>query len=122
MILSYGLIQNKWFSKLQMKSLRIHSDLFDDYYHDTRTITRENYIMFMKSNSAYHAKPGLAFCQAKTLVIVGGKERPIMKKSAKMIHALIPSSEIITVRNYYHGELSINHADQYVKHMVTLMK
>ncbi len=120
--LSYGLIKKKWFSKLQMKSLKIRSDLFENYYRDTCAITSENYIMFMESNSAYRAKPSLSLCRAKTLVFVGGKERPIMKKSAKLIHDLIPNSELITVRDYHHGELSMNHADEYVKYMMTLMK
>ena len=30
----YGLIKYKWFSKLQFKSLRIKSNLFDEYYKD----------------------------------------------------------------------------------------
>ena len=112
MSLSYG----------QMKSLKIRSDLFDDYYRDTCAITRENYIRFMESNSAYHAKPSLSLCRAKALVFVGGKERPVMKKSAKLIHNLIPNSELIVVKDYHHGDLSMNHADEYVKYMTTLMK
>ena len=120
--LSYGLIRQKWFSKLQMRSLRIRNDLFDDYYRDTCAITSENYIRFMENNSAYRAKPGLSLCRAKALVIIGGKERPVMKKSAKLIHDLIPNSELIMVKDYHHGELSMNHADEYVKYMTTLMK
>ncbi len=122
MRLSYGLIRKKWFSKLQMKSLKIRSDLFDKYYRDTSAINIENYIMFMESNSAYRAKPGLSQCHAKALVFVGGKERPIMKKSAKLIQALLPNSELITLKGYHHGDLSMNHADEYVKYMMTLMK
>ncbi len=121
MRLSYGLIQKKWFSRLQMRSLKIRSDLFDNYYRDTGAITCENYIMFMQSNSAYRAKPGLSLCRAKALIVVGGRERPVMKKSAKLIHALIPDSELIMVRDYHHGDLSMNHADEYVKYMTALI-
>lgn len=120
--LSYGLIQQKWFSKLQMRSLKIRSDLFDDYYRDTRAISSENYIRFMESNSAYRVKPSLSLCRTKSVVVVGSKERPIMKKSAKMIQNLIPNSELIIVKDYHHGDLSMNHADEYVKYMTTLMK
>ena len=120
--LSYGLIQQKWFSKLQMRSLKIRSDLFDDYYRDTRAITSENYIRFMESNSAYRVKPSLSLCRTKSVIVVGSKERPIMKKSAKMIQNLIPNSELIIVKDYHHGDLSMNHADEYVKYMTTLMK
>ena len=119
--LSYGLIQRKWFSKLQMRSLKIRSDLFDNYYRDTNAITRDNYIMFMKSNSTYRAKPSLSLCCAETLVFVGGKERSVMKKSAKLIKNMLPNSKLVTVKDYHHGDLSINHADEYVKYMTTLM-
>ena len=119
---SYGLIQQKWFSKLQMKSLKIRNDLFENYYRDTCAITSENYTRFMESNSAYHAKPSLSLCRAKALVFVGSKERPIMKKSAELIHNLIPNSERITVKGYHHGDLSMNHANAYVNYMMTLMK
>ena len=122
MRLSYGAIQKKWFSKLQMRSLKIRGDLFENYYRDTCAITRENYISFMQSNAAYRAKPGLSLCEAKALIVVGGKERPVMKRSAKLVHDLLPNSELITIRGYHHGDLSMNHADEYVKYMTALMQ
>lgn len=122
MLLSYGLIRKKWFSRLQMKSLNLPGDRFEDYYRDTCAITGENYTRFMKSNSSYRAKPGLSLCRAKTLVLVGGRERPVMKKSAKLIGDLIPNSEIITVKDAHHGDLSINNAERYVAYMEILMR
>ena len=35
MDMSYGLIKQKWFAKLQFQSLKIKKDLYDDYYRDT---------------------------------------------------------------------------------------
>ena len=122
MRLSYGVIQKKWFSKLQMRSLKIRGDLFENYYRDTCAITCENYVSFMQSNAAYRAKPGLSLCEAKALIVVGGKERPVMKRSAKLVHDLLPNSELITIRGYHHGDLSMNHADEYVKYMTALMQ
>lgn len=122
MKLSYGLIQKKWFSKLQFKSLKIRDNLFDDYFNDTRKITRENYIAFMKGNSAYRASQRLSACQAKVLIVVGGKECPIMKKSAKILRNLMPNSELVILEGYFHGDLSINHANEYVDRMISLMK
>ena len=121
-MLSYGLIRKKWFSKLQMKSLNIRGSLFDDYYRDTCAITRENYIRILQSNSSYRAKSALSQCQVKALVFVGGKERPIMRKSAKMINGLIPNSELITVRNYHHGELSLDYPEEYVRYIMGVME
>lgn len=118
--LSYGLIHKKWFSKLQMRSLKIRSDLYDDYYRDTCAITSENYIRFMKSNSSYSINPDLSLCQAKVTVFVGGRELPVMKKSAGLIRDVIPDSRLISVEGYHHGELSMNHADKYLQYMMRL--
>lgn len=95
--LSYCLISKKWFSK-------------------------DNLIAFMKSNSNYEVKNTLSHTKAKTLVLVGSKERPIMKKSATKIVHLIPNSELEALQGYYHGDISINHADDYVERVKRLVR
>ena len=122
--LSYCLISKKWFSKLQFKSLKLKNSLFDLYYEDTCKITKDNLIAFMKSNSNYEAKDTLSQTKAKALVLVGSKdkERPIMKKSATKIVNLIPNSELEVLQGYYHGDISINHADDYVERIKRLVR
>lgn len=112
--MSYGLISKKWFSKLQFNSLRIKKELFDEYYRDTCKIGKEDMIAFMEANSKYEIKDSLKNTNAKVLVVVGDKERPIMKKSASLIHQKINESRIEILPNYYHGEFSINNPQQYV--------
>lgn len=120
--LSYCLISKKWFSKLQFKSLKLKNSLFDLYYEDTCKITKDNLIAFMKSNSNYEAKDTLSQTKARALVLVGSKERPIMKKSATKIVNLIPNSELEVLQGYYHEDISINHADDYVKRVKRLVR
>ncbi len=119
--MSYGLISKKWFSKMQFNSLGIRKDLFEDYYRDTCKITKENMIAFMKANSKYELKETLRDTKARVLVIVGGKERPIMKKSADLISKKIGSSRVEIIPNYSHGELSINNSDRYISLMNVLI-
>ena len=78
------MISKKWFSKLQFKSLKLKKSLFALYYEDTCKITKDNLIAFMKSNSNYEVKNTLSHTKAKTLILVGNKERPIVKKSATL--------------------------------------
>ena len=120
--LSYCLISKKWFSKLQFKSLKLKNSLFDMYYKDTCKITKDNLIAFMKSNSSYEVKDTLSHTRAKVLVLVGRKERPIIKKSATKIANLIPNSELEVLQGYYHGGISINHADDYVERVKRLVR
>ena len=77
-------------------------------------ITKDNLIAFMKSNSNYEVKNTLSHTKAKTLVLVGSKERPIMKKSATKIVHLIPNSELEALQGYYHGDSVIIDSNQNV--------
>lgn len=120
--MSYNLIKKKWFSKLQFKSLKMKDSLFNNYYEDTCNITKSNLISFMKSNADYKVKDGLLNCKTKTLVLVGSKERPIMKKSADKIHEMIPNSDLKILKGYYHGDISINHGDEYVDLINNILK
>jgi len=119
--MSYSLISKKWFSKLQFKSLRIKENLFDKYYSDSSKISLSNMIAFLKSNSNY-CKENLHNIKTKSLVLVGSKEKFIMIKSAKKIHNELVNSELEILNGYYHGDLSINHAEEYVSKVKKLVK
>ena len=119
--MSYGLINKKWFSKLQFKSLKIKEELFDKYYIDSSNIAKDNMISFLKANSNYHLK-NIKTNKAKSIVVVGSKERPIMIKSAKIIHDELINSELEILSGYYHGDLSINHPNEYAEKVKKLIK
>ncbi len=119
--MSYGLIKKRWFSKLQFKSLKIKKELFDKYYVDSSNITKNNMISFLKANSNYHLK-NIKTNKSKSIVIVGSKERPIMIKSAKIIHDELINSELEILSGYYHGDLSINHPNEYAEKVKKLIK
>ena len=121
LLLSYGLIRQKWFSKLQFQSLHIRDRLFEDYYEDTRSIAKPDYISFLKANTDYTLKVCLSDCKVKTLVLVGSRERPIMRQSARAIQKIIPNSSLEILKGYHHGALSINHANVYVNRIRELL-
>ena len=118
--MSYSLIPKKWFSKLQFKSLKIKESLFDKYFNDSSKISMSNMIAFLKSNSNYYKN--LQNIKTKSLVFVGSRERSIMVKSAKKIHNELVNSELEILSGYYHGDLSINHAEEYVFIIKKLVK
>ncbi len=109
----YGLIRYKWFSKLQFKSLKIKSDLFDYYFRDTCAISRKDMIAFLQANSRYSLKESIKNCTAKVSVFVGEKEYNAMKKSAEMIHQTLQESLLQVLPGLYHGEFSINNGKDY---------
>ena len=96
--------------------------MFDKYYIDTANITKKDMISFLTANSKYRIRNTLAKCKAKTLVVVGSKERKIMKKSAQQIAGFLPMSNLEIIKNYNHGELSINHSEEFVQKLYRLIK
>lgn len=109
----YNLIKHKWFSKLQFKSLRIKQGIFEDYFRDTCGISKSNMIAFLEANALYSIKPSVADSSAKSYVFVGEKEKRAMRKSAKIIHEKLQGSLLQVLPNMYHGEFSINYAEDY---------
>lgn len=112
--LCYGLIQKRWYSKLQAKTLNVPEELFESYYKDSSRMTKKSLINMAKSNGNYPMPQALCNTKAKTLILVGEKELSIMKKSAKLLHNTIKSSSLKILEKYGHGEISLIHTDKYI--------
>ena len=113
--MSYGLIKQKWFAKLQADYLGIPKPLFDDYFRDTCAIGKADMIAFLKANSLYTIKPELSETTAKTKIVAGAKEQKSIRDSAKLLQEAIPGSRMEILPGLWHGDLSINHPAQYVR-------
>lgn len=119
--LCFPLVKKHWFAKLQFNSLHIKKDYFDEYYRDSAAIKKENMISCLRENSDYKLKNGIEECRTKTLILVGGRESNIMKKSAEILHKRIPNSSLEILPEYYHGDLSINHSELYIQKILSLI-
>lgn len=120
--MSYGLIKQNWFSKLQFQTLKIRESLYDEYYRDTCKITKKNMIAFLKANASYGVKETLHNTEAKVKILVGGNEQKAMITSARMLHERIPNSALTILNGYEHGQLSINYPEEYVGVIKQLVK
>ena len=113
--MSYGLIRQKWFSKLQADYLGIPKELFEDYYRDTCAISKANMIAFLKANSMYTIKLNLSETAAKVKIVAGSQEQKTILNSAKLLHSTIPNSQMEILPGLRHGDLSLNNPKQYAK-------
>ena len=120
--MSYGLIKQKWFAKMQAAYLGIPQKLFDDYYRDTCKITKEDMIAFLESNSAYSIKPALRDAQAKVHIVFGSKEQSLIRTSGKLLNHTILGSTMEVLPGYRHGELSLNHPQAYAQKLLTMIR
>ena len=113
--MSYGLIGQRWFAKLQADYLGIPGALFDDYFRDTGLISKADMIAFLKANSLYTIKPGLSETRAKVKIVAGSREQKNIRDSASMLNRTIPGSSMELLPGLRHGDLSINHPEIYVR-------
>ena len=113
--MSYGLIKQKWFAKLQADYLGIPRELFDDYFRDTCALSKADMIAFLKANSLYTIQPSLSETTAKVKIAAGSKEQKSIRDSAKLLHSTIPSSQLEILPGLRHGDLSINHPQSYAR-------
>ena len=119
--MSYGLIKQRWFAKLQAEYLGIPQNLFEDYYRDTCAITKADMIAFLKANCAYSIKPALRDTQAKVHIVFGSGEQFSIRTSGKQLNHTIPDSTLEVLPGYRHGDLSLNHPEQYSQMLLTLI-
>ena len=113
--MSYGLVKQKWFAKLQADYLGIPKELFDDYFRDTCKISKADMIAFLKANSLYTIKPSLSETTAKVKIAAGSKEQKNIRDSAELLHRAIPGSSMELLPGLRHGDLSINHPQHYLQ-------
>ena len=119
--ISYGLVKQKWFAKLQADYLGIPEALFDDYFRDTCAISKADMIAFLKANSLYTIKPEMSETTAKVKIVAGSKEQKNIRTSAKLLHQAIPHSSLEILPDLRHGDLSINQPQQYARMLKDLL-
>ena len=113
--MSYGLIKQRWFAKMQAGFLGIPKALFEDYYRDTCAITKADMISFLQASCTYEIKMGLREATAKVKIVAGSREQKSILDSAKLIHSAISGSQLEILSGLRHGDLSINHPERYVR-------
>lgn len=110
---SYPLIKQKWFSKMQFKSLHMNEKFFDNYYRDSCAVTKEDMIAFLRANTSYSLKETIKNCSADIKIYCGQKEIRSIKRSAQIIKDAVPNAVLNEIPGLYHGEFSLNNAEGY---------
>ncbi len=120
--LVYGLIKQRWFSKMQAKSLSVPEEMFEEYYKDSLKMSKQSLVNITLSNGNYSIKKSISETKAKVLVMVGEKEISLMRKSANILHETIPGSKLFVVPEMGHGELSLRYPQKYKEQIYSLFE
>jgi pimeloyl-ACP methyl ester carboxylesterase len=101
--LSAPLARRRWFAKLQARELFIPPAMMDDYIRTSRTMSRTNLLAAVGGNLQFTLPDSWSHFEGRSLVLVGSKERRIMRGSAETIHAAQPASALEVVDGCGHG-------------------
>ncbi len=101
--LTFPLTRQKWFAKVQAKSLGIPKEYFPFYFEDSCTINSLIMEDILRENGEFKIPEKIGDCSVPVLVLVGEKERGIMIKSAQDLVAYISQAEGYIVKGEGHG-------------------
>lgn len=101
--LTFPLVKNKYFSKLQAKTLYINEDYFDTYYKESSQMKLDTLIRILEENMSFEIPKGFQKAESKILVTVGEKENTVMKKSAIDLVSNNSNCTGIIIPNTGHG-------------------
>lgn len=101
--LSAPLARKRWFAKLQARELFIPPDLMEDYISTSAGITKDTLLAAVGDNVRFTLPDAWSNFRGRALVMVGGRERRLMRDSAGSIHEALPQSELLVVDDCGHG-------------------
>lgn len=99
--LSMPFIKNRKFSRLQSRELSLPEDWFEDYYKDSLKITKGTLINITKENMSFNFDKEVD--GIPTMILVGEREKNIMKKSAHKTAKFIKKSRYYIIKDAGHG-------------------
>ncbi len=116
--ITYPLLKNRRFAKLQARALGLPPHLWEQYFRDSARMSKQTLVNITTSNAAFVPKPELAQTQAKVWIAVGQKERNIIKRSAQRLRQMIPHSVLYIVPDSKHGQWSLCQAQDYAARLM----
>ena len=97
------LARNRRFARIQARELFVPPELMEDYLHTSANITKATLLAAVGDNMRFELPASWSEFRGQTLVMVGRRERALMRDSATAIHTALPGSEIEIVDGCGHG-------------------
>ncbi len=101
--LTSPLISNRTFSKIQAKSLYIPQENFTQYYEDSCRMSQQTLISVLTENMSFSIPENFKYVKTSMLVLVGDKEKSMMKKSANDLVKSNANCKGMVVADIGHG-------------------
>ncbi len=101
--LTFPLVKNKSFAKLQAKTLYVGQEYFEQYYEDSSKMKVDTLIKILQENMSFAIPRDFSKAQCNILVTVGEKEKVNMKKSALHLVNSNLNCQGVMLSNIGHG-------------------
>lgn len=101
--MTFPLIKNKRFSRMQAKALYIDNEQFETYYEQSVNMKSDSLTRILKESLSYRLPAGFAKANSRILVTAGSKERSTMLKSVHEIVQSNPNCTGIVLEGVGHG-------------------
>ena len=97
------LARNRRFARVQARELFVPPELMEDYIHTSAHISKATLLAAVGDNMRFELPAAWSDFRGPALVMVGRRERALMRDSAAVIHTALPASEIEIVNGCGHG-------------------
>ena len=97
------LARNRRFARLQARELFVPPELLEDYLGTSARITKATLLAAVGDNVRFELPAAWSEFRGRARVMVGRRERTLMRDSAEAIHTALPGSEIEIVEGCGHG-------------------
>ena len=109
------LARNKFFNSF-MYYTKFNDDFaLDEYYKNYKVMSRETVRNELYATYHYNMPKGLEEVKGKVAILVGQREKKIVKESANLLHEAMPQAQIFVLQNYTHGAFSLGHPQEYIR-------
>ncbi|GAA2831623.1 alpha/beta fold hydrolase [Leucobacter komagatae] len=99
---SAPLAKREWFAKLQARQLGVPATLLGRYITDSARVSEATLLASVKENISFTLPDGWAAFAGPATVVVGTKERGLMRASAELTHAALPHSTLVVAERAGH--------------------
>mgnify|MGYP000978782561 CR=1 FL=1 len=110
--LTYPLVKQNWFARLQFKSMGLPEAMFADYFRDSQALGLQSLVQLSKANARFTLSPELKAFNGPSLVVAGSRELGSMRRSAELIASQLPNAELQILQGYAHGVFSLQHPQE----------
>lgn len=109
------LARKKWFNKFMYYTIFNDDFAYEDYNRNYQRMSAANLSRILQSTYTYHLPDGLDQVSCKMAILVGQREKKIMKKSADLLKEALPDAQIFMLMNYTHGDFSLGNPNEYIR-------